>query len=513
MPRGKPVPLPPPIRGYRSDLAEWRMPLDAIAEGTNVVIRDGRLVPRSGFRTLEASGFGERVMGGIFYVNQSGTRFTVAGGITKRKQFTSGAWADITGPAWSGVTTEQARFITFQKGTTVYSIGVNDKDATVHWNGSAGTDSALSGAPIARDLTVVANRVLYGNPTIGGSRYPFSVIYSAFNDHEQTPSVNLLTVAHGFGEVMAVRAMSAEAAAIYLEKAQFILTAQGGSAPFRSDFRSGMPGPVSPAAVVPAEESHYYIGIDFNAYRFDGSRAVPIGDAVKTAIGQSLSANYRRQTHGLYDRVNREIHWFWVPVGSTQQTAGITYSLKDQTWSPIHSYNRDLSASWEWDEQSALAWTGLSGTWTALGLTYPTWISMGGTQNPSQLLGQAGGQTYILGGQGTDAGDAFEIMWRYPRQAPDGRKVRVDAIESFFKRLGSSMDIDVLLGFSDGPADTTITYQAAQTFDLSTTPTPEAEYQNAEGRYATIKFRSTDPNTGLEYHGGLAYIYDRGVAA
>lgn len=512
MPRGKPFPLPPPLMGFRADLSEWRMPLDFVAEGLNVISRDGKIVARSGFRKLEATGFGERVMGGIFYVNQVNVRKTVAGGLTKRKQFTSGAWSDITGPAWTGNEESQARFATFQYGSTIYAIGVNDKDVTVHWDGAAGTDSALPGAPIAKDLTVVANRVLYGNPTIGGNRYPFSVIYSAFNDHTQTPSSNLLTVAHGFGNVVAVRAIGAEAAAVYLDKAQFILTAQGGLAPFRSDFRASQPGPVSAACVVAVGEAHYYIGIDGNVYRFDGSSCVPVGDYVQPAISTSLSANFRGRTHGVFERARREIHWFWVPVGSTMITAGITYHVDRKVWSPIHAFGRDISASCEWDEQAALAWTGLSGTWTALGLTYPTWFSMGGTQNPTQLLGHAGGQTYIYGGQASDDGDAFEVVFRYPRQAPDGRIVRVEAIEGFFKQPQSSMSVDALLGFADGPGSP-IAYQVAQSFDLAAAPNPMAEYENVQGRYPTIKYRSTQLNTGFEFHGGLAYIYDRGVPA
>ena len=512
MPRGKPTPLPPPLQGYRADLSEWRMPLDFIAEGVNVLPRDGKIVARSGFRKLESTGFGERVMGGTFYINEVNLKKTVVGGLTKRKQFISGAWADITGPAWTGNNESQARFATFQYGNIIYVIGVNDKDVTVHWDGAAGTDSALPGAPIAKDLTIVANRVLYANPTIGGNRYPFSIIYSAFNDHTQTPSSNLLTVAHGFGNVVAVRAIGAEAAAIYLDKGQFILTAQGGLAPFRSDFRASQPGPVSPACVVSVGEAHYYLGIDGNVYRFDGSSCVPIGEYVQPAISTSLSANYRALTHGVFERARREIHWFWVPVGEIDVKAGISYHVEKKTWSPIHSFQRYISSSFEWDEQSALAWTGLSGTWTALGLTYPTWISMGGTQNPTQLLGHAGGQTYIYGGQSTDDGDAFEIMFRYPRQAPDGRLVRVDAIESFFKQPQSSMDVEILLGLADGPAST-ITYEIAKTYDLAATPNPMAEYENVQGRYPTVKFRSMDVNVGLEYHGGLGYIYDRGVPA
>ena len=517
MPRGNvKIPIPPPTGGLQADQAEWLQPIASLADGSNVVIRDGKLYIRSGFRKLDTTGFGERVMGGIFYQLAAGTKLTVAGGITKRKQFTAGAWSDITGSAWTGTGDDHARFVNFPLGTTVYVIGVNGKDATIEWDGAAGTDNNLAGgAPVAKDVTAAANRVIYGNVTSGGIAYPYAFMHSAFNNHQSTPALNLVQVGEAAGIVVAVRNVGVQAFALYTERGQFVVSAQGGSAPFRVDYRSGQPGPCSPAAVVQAGEGvHYYMGTDANFYQFDGTACRPIGNKVRAKTEASLNPNYRYRTHGVYDRTFREIHWFWVPLGSTTISAGITYSLDTQVWSPIHSFNRNLSASWEWDEQNALVWTGLSGTWTALGSTYPTWLSMGRPSNPTQLLGQEGGQTYILGGQSTDDGDAISAEWRYPIKAPTGhgRICRADAVESYFKQLQTAMNLSVRLGTAPY-AGATVTLQAAQTFDMSSADVPLATYENVEGRFLMLKYLVTEDNQGLEFHGALAYLYDRGVAA
>jgi len=517
MPRGNlRIPVPPPLGGLQADQAEWIQPIASLADGTNVVVRYGKLYIRSGFRKLDSTGFGERVMGGIFYQLASGTKRTVAGGVTKRKQFTAGAWSDITGSAWTGTGDDHARFVNFPVGTTVYVIGVNGKDATIEWNGTAGTDNNLAGgAPIAKDITAAANRVIYGNVTLAGVAYPYAFMYSAFNNHQSTPAATLVQVGEASGIVMAVRNLGVEAFALYTERGQFAVTAQGGSAPFRIDYRSGQVGPCSPAAVIVAGEGvHYYMGTDANFYQFDGTACRPIGNRVRPKTQASMNPNYRYRTHGVFDRAYRELHWFWVPLGSATLSAGITYNLDTQVWSPIHSFNRNLSASWEWDEQTALAWTNLSGTWTALGLTYPTWLSMGGPANPTQLLGQEAGQTYIYGGQSTDDGDAIPANWSYPIKAAagDGRICRVDAIESYFKQLLTAMNLSVRVGTAPY-AGAMVTLQTAQTFDMSSAAVPLATYTDVHGRFVMLKYIVTDTNQGLEFHGALAYLYDRGVAA
>lgn len=513
------IPVPVPHRGLLAVFAPREQPGDSIIDGSNVLVRDGRVIVRSGFRKLESVGFGERVMGGIFYELTSGTKRTVAAGITKRKYFDGSAWADITGSAWTGTADNQGRFVDFSKETEIYLIGVNGNDPTVVWDGTAGTDSDLGGgAPIAKDVTACANHVIYGNVILAAVAYPFSCMYSESNDHTTTRATSMITVAEGSGPIVAVRNLGVQSFAIYTKKAQYVATAQGGAVPFRVDYRSGQPGPVSPASVVVGgDDGQFYLGEDANFYRFDGGSCKAIGDNVHPKVKASLSPNLRQRSHGVYDRQNREIHWWWVPIGETEPKAGITYSLKTGVFSPIHDYLRYISASWAWDEQSALRWTDLSGTWTALGLTYPTWLSMGMEANPSQMLGQIAGQTYIFAGQSTDDGYAINGWWEYPALAlaGDGMEIVIEGFEPFYKQLQTPMDLEVRAGTAQFPGGT-ITYEPAQAFDMSESSfgesnakAPLAKYENVYGRVATVRCQVTEVNRGMEFHGGLARIQAR----
>ena len=516
MPRGSiPIEIPPPIGGFHTDYPAWKMPIQAIFDGQNVVVRNQKLYVRSGYKKLDNTGFGEQVMGGMNYTLNTGVKATIAGGLTKRKFFNGTLWTDITGPAWTGTNFSLARFVDFPNGATIYAIGVNGKDTTVAWDGVSGTDIAVPGAPIAKDVTATANRVIYGNVTFGGNAYPYAISYSAFNDHTQNPQTNIIQIAESSGPVVAVRHLSSGAFAIYTENGQHVATAQASIAPFAVNQRSAQPGPVSASAVVYAGEGrHAYLGIDGNIYGFDGTQCVPLGNAVRTKIISSIDDSNRQRSHGVYDRMNREIHWWWEPMGSSGLTAGITMRLDDGVFSPLHLFSKSLTASWMWDAQTSLKWSDLSGTWLTLGNIYPSWSSMNSASAPIQSLGESGGQTYSYAGNSTDDGNLIPAFWQDPPCAygGNGKITRVDAIESYFTQLTSSMMVCVMVGVADAPGISP-TYQPGYTFDVSVPVLPVQTFNNLEGRFVTIKFVANAINQGLEFLGGLLYAYAKGVAA
>ena len=515
MPRGNvPIEIPPPIGGFHTDYPSWKMPIQAIFAGQNVVIRNQKLYIRPGYMKLDPTGFGEQVMGGMFYTLSSGLVQTIAAGLTKRKYF-NGAWNDITGTPWTGTKFSLARFVDFPSGGTIYAIGVNGKDPTIAWDGVSGTDILVPGAPIAKDVTATANRVIYGNVIFGANYYPYAISYSAFNDHTQNPQTNIIQISESSGPVVAVRHLSSGAFAVYTENGQHVATAQASFAPFAIAQRSAQPGPVSASAVVYAGEGrHIYLGIDGNVYGFDGTNCVPLGNAVQTPVLNSLDDSNRRRTHGTYDRTNRELHWWWQPTGSTGLTAGITMRVDDGVFSPIHLFGKSITASWMWDVQSILHWTSLSGTWITLGQIYTSWDSMDSTADPLVALGESGGQTYVYGQSATDDGNLIPAFWQYPPAAfcGNGKIARVDSLESYFTQLTSPMNVSVWVGVADSPGIGP-TYQPAYTFDVSLPVLPVDTYNNLEGRFVTIKYVVNSINAGLEFLGGLLYAYAKGVAA
>jgi hypothetical protein len=379
-----------------------------------------------------------------------------------------------------------------------------------------GHDTDLGGgAPIAKDITTVANRVIYGNVYVGGISYPCSFMFSAFNDHTSTPASNIVTVTEGYGPIIAVRNLGLQSFAIYSEKAQLVATLTGGVTIFRVDFRSGQTGPASPGAVVNAGgESHYYMGRDGNFYRFDGSRCVAIGDAIKRKVQAIMNSTYMARSHGFFDRQNREVTWFFPTKGTTELYGAITYDIDANVWSTPHLFAFSMSSSFEWDEVFDVTWADLTGTWLTLGDTYPTWTSMGSSSRTTQMLGDVDGNMYVYGGASTDNGNPIEAYGVYPAKplAGDGQIVRVDCFEAYYKQTAQHMDLEIHLGHSGYPGGT-IVYEDAQTFDMSSSVLAEAEYIDVNTRNVGIKFRVTDTNQGFEWHGGVLYAYQRGVAA
>jgi hypothetical protein len=522
MPRGQiKVAIKPPIQGFRADMPEWLLPPECLAEGENVLVRYNRLVVRPGY-----AGFGgnltDRVLGGYHWQTTDQDYHTVCATAKKRYAFNpaSGLWEDITGTAGTATESNQWRFVTFPWEDGVFLIGVNDKDGTIVWDGDASTDYDLGGnAPIAKDVTVLGNRVVYANCTIGGDRFPNAVMYSEFNDHTVTPADNIINVGETSGIIVGIHSLNVQSFALYLTKGQFVGTLQSSFAPYAIDQRGWQAGPVSPAAIVGVGEVNYYLGTDCNVYRFDGSRCVPVGNHVQPAIFKDLDPPHRHLAHGVFDRRFREVWWWWVPRGESGLLSAICFNIDEERWSPIQRYTRSLTASFQWDERSATKWSDLSGTWVTLGQTYPSWNAMATTYDLSQVLGDDAGNTYVMGRSGQDAGYPIEARWRTPLQAMAqyGKDIRADAIEHYIPQRDPSMLVKYRLVQSEGPGLPKSYVPASGFVEIDTAGGSYddrlTEYEQELAPWAAVEYRVENPNVGFEWHGALLYLYGLGVAA
>jgi len=273
--------------------------------------------------------------------------------------------------------------------STVTSGTVFTFASTENATGTGGTitNNTLIAAPAARDIEIVANRVVFVNTTEGGTRYPRRVRWSASGDATRWPQLAYIDILDADDPIVAVAASGSNLAVIYGEQSFFFLEAVAGSdysafATYRMTQTEGAIGPVSPASVVRAEGLHYYTGFDGRVYNFNGSGIVPVSMAADpTFIGAFDSGNATR-SHGAYLPGLRQV-WLWTPTQqlttvSDDPSVGEVFDLAQQVVLPPQLFSEGITGSFTATDNSGVTWLNAQGTWTTFPYTWencPTGLS------------------------------------------------------------------------------------------------------------------------------------------
>lgn len=520
MPRGTiQVPLPPPILGIRSDLPKHLIPDGFLADGQNVLSRNGVLIVRPGFAPLTGTApSGNRVMGGVYYKDHAQTERVFVGTLVGFHLFNGTGWTD-PGGTLTGTANDQVRFAVYPLSNTTRVIAVNDVDAPLVFSGSANFDTLGGSPPIAKCVTVAFQRVILGNVTVGGTRRGSSLWVSGFQDPTSWPPVNQADLPDTGDVIVELRALNTQSFAIYKEFSQWIGIGAGGIYPFVYELRGTQPGPISPGCVVAAEDVHYYVGNDGNIYRFDGQRVLPLGSHVKNMIRADINWANKGQAHGAYDPNNREICWFWPSVRTPDGFGGIIYRLPyeniPEAFSPLMQYSGLLTASWNWSDTATVAWSALSAyRWgsTAFLRLYPSWDSFPIKGQLGILTGDSTGQVHRFNRPGGDNGYPVDAYWEFPMRpiAGEGARAQIDVIDAYFKNPVLPANVEISLVTSDFLGDAG-TYVTPQTVDISASGTRlRASYANVLAKFVSVQFRLKDALALNEYRGGTLYAYKRG---
>lgn len=519
MPRGDVrLEIVPPTRGVRTDLPRHLVPDGYLTDGYNVLCRDGRILIRPGMSAITAvAPSSDRIMGGVYYEDHTQTARTIVGTKTKLYSYAGGVWSDVTGSALTGGDDNQVRFSVYPFANRTSLIAVNDVDAPRVWTGSGNFSSLGGSPPIAKSTTVAFQRVILANVTTGGSRRGSELWISGFQNEADwtTGGGKVVNLTDTKDNIIEVQALNAQVFAIYKDRSQWVGIGAGGLFPFVFELRDQQVGPCAPGAVVQAETAHYYIGQDGDIYRFDGNRCQAIGGAVKRLIQQNLNFNQQTRVNGFYDRLNREIWWFFPSTTGTANSYGVVYRVPYDdvpgAFSPLMQYALEISASFSWTEPVTTTWNTLTGTWDTLGASYPTWNSFPVVGRIGSVAASAGGQAYAFGGAGGDGGVAFDAQWDMPFRAASGvgYMVRVDVVESMFKQTAAPVTAQIILLTSDNMKDNG-TAATAQMVDLSVDEKHRATYYDLTSRFVALRHRVISTNGLQEYLGGVAYLYKRG---
>lgn len=526
MPLGdKRVAVLPPTKGLKTDVPPHLIPDDYLAEGLNVICRDGAVKTRGGYGRLSdaADPFSDATMGLFAYTDQDGTTARMWGvSKTKVYEWNGTTWTNrTTGVDLTGGNDNQARMALFQVTGSTKTLMTNNADVPqILVSGSnRAAVTTLNGITKARDCTVTFQRAILANLEISGTRAPSTLAISNKDDPNTFPALNIVDLSDTNDTIVAVRALNTQSFAIYKDASVWIGIGAPNVYPFTFELKSLVAGPVGPSAVVAAYDLHYYIGQDGMVYVFDGNKVAPVGINVYRSLQADMDFGKAVRCHGHFNKTHGEIVWFFNSVnydsGATFPSSGITLNIRTGAFSTLLRHTKRFSASTEFKVNTAVSWSSLgSYTWATIGGTFPTWDSFPTQFALGGLVGSDAGRQYVYGTATTDDGAGINIEIEMPLRpyTGEGQLIRVDAVETYWKLADASRSMDIILKTSD-TLESDGTAQTAQSFDIGTAGLKKkATYSDQLTRYISVKHAVTASHYGDEWRGATLYLYERGEA-
>jgi hypothetical protein len=407
-------------------------------------------------------------MGGIHFKTSGGADRIVVGSLSGLYSYDSATnkWDAITqvSQALTGALSNQINFTTFRESTMFRTISVNDKNTTKTWDGVASFISRLGsagGVPIAKDVCVVANRVVMGNiRNSGGDRFPYRIRISDFNDAQSWPQNLILDLSDTPGEIVGIETLNRTSFAIYKEDSKWLGVAQGGVYPFRFEMIDRRPGAVSPRAIVPAEDGHYYMGNDLSCYFFDGRSTREIGQQIAQHIKDNINWSYLKIIHGAPDFQKKKIWWHYPGSGQTTCNLAVSYNYVSKEWQ-THAFANNFTAVFSAKDQ---------------------------TEETNMIGGDENGGTAKFTNTASDVGTSIKASFTFPFTTADDLKhdVRLDGLDIFFNQTNTAVKMNVSFGVTDSL--TSITYKESSSVNLSVNERHLVSLSNTEGRFAATKY-------------------------
>ena len=284
------------------------------------------------------------------------------------------------------------RFVTFPFLGDIWVLGVNNHDPMRAWRPGDATYTALPNMPIARDVDVVASRVVVVNTVEGGQRFSYRIRWSNINDFTTFQALSTHDATDLGQPLVAVRKTTGLAAAVYGVQGMLIMSAQPGSdaTAFRFDNLNlpNTPGPCSPATVLSAVGLHYYQGLDARIYQFDGTSVVPISTNVDALLQQVASLGFAGRFHATFNQSLRQLWFHFVRSPDDEPRWAVVYNVDAQRFEPLQQFADFMTTSFNAIESIGYTWL----TWVDATVIWPTipWVSWAAIPNatvPVMLLG------------------------------------------------------------------------------------------------------------------------------
>jgi hypothetical protein len=512
MPRGltKTV-LPAAPGGVIERVNPATIPDGKLLASKNWITREGTGRPRPGYELIGSQlTAADPVLGFGFRGTLATESNMVVHTASAAYSWNGSAFSAITGTWTSSNANNHVRFTVFQQSGTFILIRTNLQNAPDKWTGSGSFVDLGGTPPVARDLTTTNGRVVlfYAN------NEPRRVQWSGFNTAETWGAADFSDLTDTPDEIVGGRAFGPLSMAIYKQDSVWLGQAQVAAAPFQFQLIGFTPGPVSPAAIVPWREAHYYFAKDLSVYRFDGGRVLPVGVDLPKHLQQTLDWPNRDRIFGFVLPLPEPELWFVYPQESDgAMKRGISINLATNAMSP-HQFAHEITAGSEWIARPVLTIDGLdtiSATIDGLDAFYPTIDSMGTRASVTSVIGESTGRVDRFGRSVDDRGTAIDWEFTHPwRPAGElGNRCYLDGIASYWKKTPASLTVTVGVTITDslGDADT----ESTATFNTSTDSNHLSTFPNKTGQWVKVRHAASSQIAGLEHRGAAILAWPRAM--
>jgi hypothetical protein len=505
--------------GIREDLNPAAIPDGEYLASNNWITRNSVGRPRPGYtQAASALDAGDAIMGIGFRGSRLASDNIVLHTLTAGYHWNGSSITDITGSWTTSDVDEHVRMVTFESSGTTYLVRGNQTNSLTAWDGtgSFASISADANAMDPIDLVVASRRVVALNP----SGFPFRVAWSDFQDHTTWGANDFTEIDDTQGEIIGGAALSPLSFAILKNDSVYLATAQASRTPFQFQMIARMPGPVSPAAIVPLQGAVYWLAEDLNVYAFDGARIQgPLGKGLAQTLQDNYSFSARRQSHGFAFAVKSAELWFVYPVVGNPDIMN-SFSLNIASGAVNkHMFADSITASTGWKQSPGRTiddLASLSSTIDGLTAVANTIDGLGVPGSLVALLGQSNGEFHRFGVAFSD--DGTEIAWDFthgwrPAAGIDNR-IYLDAMVSYWKLTpGSatvSLDVTVSDEINDNEAGIT------KTFDLSASSNHLVDLSDANGlhpigKWVKVKHSGSSYVNSMEHRGSAILGWPRAM--
>lgn len=327
-----------PKRGVIRLLPAHELPVDALWEASNVVIRDGMLQARKGLTQLSSTTLGARPVGASMYQEEDGSRIPLV--VTRNRiwKYESGAWTDITSGLLTGTADNLGRITLLEFGSpgTVYAIVTNGKDTMQQWDGDAATVSTVSGSPpLFTDICTVADRIV-------GIVPPYEIGWGEALTLSIWPTLNKRFAAESVDRCVAIRSQGPLGFILFKESSLWSGSFVGGasSQAFVLQWRKDVEGPAGPNAVVKAGSVWLYMTPTGRIGAWDGFSHVWVADGLLPILNPEtgdatakVDATNMGRAVGSYDGTHQEVTFWYPRTGDSGECKGlVTVMLPKPEW-------------------------------------------------------------------------------------------------------------------------------------------------------------------------------------
>ena len=428
---------------------------NALINGQNVFVDiDGLLKTRLGYSPVAPMmAVTERVQGLISDLDTSGTIVQVSGGATTWQYFDGATWHNITGTALNTSANDFVRFVGFPQSGDEWIYGVNNTDGLKAWHlGLATYNDITTPFTTARDIETLANRIIVVNTVESGTRNLQRVRWSAFNDGTTWPGLAFADLVDESDQIVGIKRTSRTSAVIYRSFSAWYIQAVPGDDASAFTFEripaaDSMVGPISTGAIVSAEGSHYYFGLDGRVYQYDGTSIYPISAAIDPLVIPNVNTGFGSRSWGVYLPDKRAIFFFFPSQGNSDPNIGITYSLARGVFDPPLLYSEGLSIGAVIQAQVGptwLNWVPANSTWPEV--PYPSWSSIPTANSLGVWIGTVAGNVHSFFTAPTDNGIVIPYSASWPLiRTSAAESLQTDFLEIYFKQASQieTLEIDL----------------------------------------------------------------------